>query len=70
MEFAVFHDILKAGEIKIHRIDCYMYTKRDLAATTTEWFTVSDYDSAKAKADSLAKKDGINYRDCKICASK
>ena len=65
--FAIFHDSVKAGDIKIHKIDCHNYTKRDPSATTTEWFTAPDMQTATETAQRLAKEHGMNYRDCKDC---
>ncbi len=65
--FAIFHDILKATDIKIHKIDCGHYTERDLSATTTEWFTAPDMQTATETAQRLAKEHGMNYKDCEHC---
>ena len=65
--FAIFHDILKATDIKIHHIDCTAYTNRDPTASTTEWFTATDLRTAKNTAQRLAREYNMNYRDCEWC---
>ena len=66
-KFVIYRDIPKSHEIKIHRITCTSYVKRDVHATTSMWFLVSSYDEAQALAEKLAQKNEINYRDCKKC---
>ena len=65
--FAIFRDIPTKEDIKIHKIDCHHYTERDPSATTTEWFTAPDMQTATETAQRLAKEHGMNYRDCKDC---
>ena len=64
--FAISHDIAKASEIKIHRIDC-SHGQKDPSATTMEWFTAPDMQTATETAQRLAKEHGMNYSDCKHC---
>ena len=66
-KFAIFHDIPKASDIKIHYIECTAYTGRDLTAKTTEWFTAPNFLAAMEIANNLAKKHNMRYRACKWC---
>ena len=65
--FAIYHDIPKASDIKIHRIDCTAYTNRDLHAETSDWHTASNLQTATSIAQRLSREHSMRYRDCKWC---
>jgi len=65
--FAVYHNIPKASDIKIHHIDYTAYTRRDPAAENSDWHTAPDLQAATDKARALGEKHNLRYRDCKWC---
>jgi len=66
-KFAIYRDIPKSHEIKIHHIDCSSYTNRDHNAVNSDWRTAPDFKTAKTIAEKLSAEDEINYRHCKKC---
>lgn len=66
-KFAIYRDIPKSHEIKIHRIDCPSYVHRDPNAVNSDWRTVSDFQTALTITKRLSEEDEINYRLCKKC---
>ena len=65
--FAIYHDIVKASDIKIHNIDCTAYKDRDPLAKDSDWHTAPDIQTATDTAQRLAKEHSMNYRDCERC---
>lgn len=65
--FAIFQDLMKATDIKIHRITCSAYINRDPTATTVKWHTTPMLQDAMRIAKRLAKEEGVKYRDCELC---
>ena len=65
--FAIYHNIPKASDIKIHQIDCKAYTGRDLLAENSDWHTATDIGTAISIAQRLAREHSMAYRDCKWC---
>ncbi len=66
-KFAIYRDIPKSHEIKIHQIDCPSYVNRDINAVNSEWHTASDFQTALAITKKISEEDEINYRTCKKC---
>ena len=67
MKYAIFRDIPKASDIKIHCITCGAYKRSNPNARTTDWSFAHDLDSAIKKAKNLAQKYGMKSRDYKWC---
>jgi hypothetical protein len=65
--FAVFHDKLKAADIKIHDSGCSFYQIHDPSASSTNWYYFENLEDAVKKAKELADKHHMSYRDCKVC---
>ena len=65
--FAIYHNIPKATDIKIHRIDCTAYTGRNPLAKNSDWHTAPNFQTATSTAQSLAREHNMKYRDCKRC---
>lgn len=65
--FAVYHNIPKATEIKIHHIACSAYANRDPLAKNSDWHTASNLQTATNIAKILAREHGMRYRYCKWC---
>jgi len=66
-KFAIYRDIPKSHEIKIHRITCNSYTNRDPNAVNSDWYTALDFKTAMTLTKKLSEQDEVNYRPCKIC---
>ena len=65
--FAIYRNIPKASDIKIHHISCNAYAGRDLLAENSDWHTAPDIGTATSTAQRLAKEHSMAYRDCKWC---
>ena len=65
--FAIYHNIPKASDIKIHHIDCTAYTNRDPLAENSDWHTASNLQTATNTAQRLSREYNMKYRDCKRC---
>ena len=65
--FAIYRNIPKATDIKIHHIDCVAYAGRDPLAENSDWHTAPDLKSATSTAQRLAREHSMAYRDCRRC---
>ena len=65
--FAIYHNIPKASDIKIHHIDCVAYARRDPLAENSDWHATPDLKSAISTAQRLAREYSMAYRDCRWC---
>ena len=65
--FAIYHNIPKASDIKIHDINCTAYTGRDPLAKNSDWHTALNFRTATSTAQKLAREYSMKYRDCKRC---
>ena len=65
--FAIYHNIPKASDIKIHDIDCTAYAGRDPLAENSDWHTASNLKTATSTTQRLAREYSMKYRDCKWC---
>lgn len=66
-KFAIYRDIPKSHEIKIHRINCSSYVNREPHAVNSDWRTAPDFQTALAITKKLSDEDEVNYRMCKKC---
>ena len=67
VKFAIYHNIPKATDIKIHHIDCAAYARRDPLAKNSDWHTAPDLKSATSTAQRLSGEHSMAYRDCRWC---
>ena len=65
--FAIYRNIPKATDIKIHHIDCAAYARRDPMAENSDWHTAPDLKNATSTAQRLSREHSIAYRDCRWC---
>lgn len=64
-KYAVYLDLYKLSDIKIHRIDCRFIPQS--SSQTTQWFFMRTYEIASSTAARLAKKFNMKHRGCMTC---
>lgn len=66
-KFAIYRNIPRATNIKIHRIDCDIYAGRKPDAENSDWYRAPNLDTARAVTECLAKIYKMKWHYCEKC---